>query len=249
MGLVTGRGDRRLETGRRKPRSELSQATKTIVETMRTLEFISDLYLENDDEWCQQIGIHLRESAVSCIAILDFLPIALQLPFDHPDRALVRSSIDELTASSRRLATLQRNSARCEACWDLHHELGRNVYCDDCWTKHLLYIGARPYLAIDAARAQRYETDVETLQRLVNRAGGCCEICGSLLDDGFHVDHNHGSGEVRGALCRSCNHGLGVFKDDPIRLMNAWIYLFQRGFETDQELSREMRDLLRAAWT
>lgn len=50
-----------------------------------------------------------------------------------------------------------------------------------------------------------------------------CAICGA--DDYLHVDHDHNTGVVRGVLCRNCNWGLGNFKDDPVRLLNAIKYL------------------------
>jgi hypothetical protein len=41
----------------------------------------------------------------------------------------------------------------------------------------------------------------------------------------LHLDHCHGSGELRGILCLSCNQGLGNFADDPARLERAAAYL------------------------
>lgn len=55
--------------------------------------------------------------------------------------------------------------------------------------------------------------------------GGVCAVCFDPLGPDAHVDHDHESGLVRGLLCRSCNLGLGNFKDDPVRLAAAADYL------------------------
>jgi len=44
----------------------------------------------------------------------------------------------------------------------------------------------------------------------------------------MHLDHDHGTGAIRGFLCIDCNHGLGKFKDDPAMLLRAIVYLRQR---------------------
>lgn len=76
-----------------------------------------------------------------------------------------------------------------------------------------------------------------TPERFVEIITSPCSICGG--DDRIHVDHDHAccSGEkscgdcVRGALCSSCNLGLGAFKDDPGSLMAAIEYLSRNGIE------------------
>lgn len=58
--------------------------------------------------------------------------------------------------------------------------------------------------------------------------GLMCSICDLKQADSkskFHVDHDHKTGAVRGILCRSCNHGLGNFKDDYFTLGRAIEYL------------------------
>jgi hypothetical protein len=50
-----------------------------------------------------------------------------------------------------------------------------------------------------------------------------CIICGS--DEKLVVDHCHKTGEVRGMLCNHCNRGLGHFRDDPMLLEFAQVYL------------------------
>ena len=57
---------------------------------------------------------------------------------------------------------------------------------------------------------------------------GCCAICGLhqvALNESLHVDHNHSTGAVRGLLCRSCNTGIGLLKEDPDILNKASAYL------------------------
>jgi DNA-directed RNA polymerase subunit RPC12/RpoP len=52
-----------------------------------------------------------------------------------------------------------------------------------------------------------------------------CLICSEEIDFSSPIDHCHNSGIVRGILCRYCNVGLGFFKDDPVRLKQAIVYL------------------------
>ncbi|AHX12704.1 hypothetical protein CH75_04775 [Dyella jiangningensis] len=58
-----------------------------------------------------------------------------------------------------------------------------------------------------------------------------CAICdASLLENGekkssAHLDHDHSTGKARGWLCRTCNIGLGMFKDRTDLLSRAISYL------------------------
>ena len=66
-------------------------------------------------------------------------------------------------------------------------------------------------------------------EQLVADCGGACEICGVhygfIGRDGLHIDHKHGTKEVRGLLCFSCNTGLGKFRDQVELLNKAAKYL------------------------
>lgn len=59
--------------------------------------------------------------------------------------------------------------------------------------------------------------------------GPACEICGLPFESTPNFDHNHSTGDFRGWLCASCNHGLGKFKDSPDVLRAALRYLLTRG--------------------
>jgi tRNA G26 N,N-dimethylase Trm1 len=57
-----------------------------------------------------------------------------------------------------------------------------------------------------------------------------CKICGipqTLLSKPLYVDHCHNTKQIRGLLCRNCNTGLGLFKDNSDILQMAARYLNQ----------------------
>ncbi len=70
-----------------------------------------------------------------------------------------------------------------------------------------------------------------------------CAICGIDLvwhspgnrgpaKNSASIDHDHKTGEARGILCSSCNHGLGMFKDNIAALKQAILYLETVGYWT-----------------
>lgn len=58
---------------------------------------------------------------------------------------------------------------------------------------------------------------------MVGEQFGICCIC--LDAPAEHVDHDHGTGRVRGVLCFSCNAALGQFKDRPDVIRRAAAYV------------------------
>lgn len=76
--------------------------------------------------------------------------------------------------------------------------------------------------------ARRYSM---SLQEFLDHVTGECSICGSR--ENLCVDHDHvccpglfGCGNCnRGTLCRMCNKGLGLFRDNPEILKKAITYL------------------------
>lgn len=83
----------------------------------------------------------------------------------------------------------------------------------------------RPGLWNEYRRKCLYGMPMGTYQQMVAAQGGRCAICGEIPTKPLLVDHRHGDGQVRGLLCRTCNLGLGHFKDNPELLTAAIAYL------------------------
>ena len=63
---------------------------------------------------------------------------------------------------------------------------------------------------------------------MFNLQQGKCKICNThrnKLNENLFVDHCHKSNKIRGLLCRKCNAGLGIFKDNTDIINSALKYL------------------------
>ena len=82
------------------------------------------------------------------------------------------------------------------------------------------------------SRLRRYGLTEDQYLDLKTKQDNRCAICGVVPDstngpthDGFHIDHCHVSGRVRGLLCGGCNTGIGMLKDSETILHSAIEYL------------------------
>lgn len=112
--------------------------------------------------------------------------------------------------------------------------------CKECGTEYQPNAPSHSYCSEGCAEKgnmrnylrKNYSISLEEYEYLVERAGGCCEICGGegfLMRD-WHksklvIDHDHSTGDVRGLLCHNCNRGLGLFQDKIENLETAIRYL------------------------
>ena len=73
----------------------------------------------------------------------------------------------------------------------------------------------------------KFGITIEEYDELLTKQNNACAICNSKESKGkgWHVDHDHTTGKVRGILCLSCNTGLGMFKDNVAFLNAAMLYL------------------------
>lgn len=90
------------------------------------------------------------------------------------------------------------------------------------------YYRANKRLWQDKRLRAEYGISLEEYEALLADQDGKCAICKTEQCEtkkSFAVDHDHVTGVVRGLLCKNCNIGLGMFKDDTFRLKAALEYL------------------------
>lgn len=111
----------------------------------------------------------------------------------------------------------------------------KTAQCSECGPTRLVRInqgGVCPKGHAETNSRHYYNSDGQIIKlsgreriELIESFGPNCNICGTELGESPQLDHCHDTGAWRGVLCRSCNLGLGMFKDDPQRLLNAIMYL------------------------
>ena len=76
---------------------------------------------------------------------------------------------------------------------------------------------------------RKYDLTPHAYNKMMLSQGHACAICHTSepTGHGWHIDHDHDTGQVRGLLCFMCNTGLGQFNDSPDTLMAAVTYLLQ----------------------
>jgi hypothetical protein len=104
---------------------------------------------------------------------------------------------------------------------------GRGIYCSrECKNKQRVVDGRAAESSLRNYYKRQYGLTPEQVAEM--RTSGCA-VCGKANGEGrwgvLHIDHDHKTGGVRGALCSDCNLGLGNFKDDPELLRKAAAYL------------------------
>lgn len=84
-----------------------------------------------------------------------------------------------------------------------------------------------PEKARDMDLRGTYGISLQQWNEMFEAQGRCCAVCerSDPGKQGWHTDHDHETGQVRGILCYKCNPGLGMFGDDVGRLQRAIDYL------------------------
>jgi len=113
----------------------------------------------------------------------------------------------------------------------------------DKWKKQSLasYHRNRPRIIKERA-AKRHNISLSLYESLLEIHKGCCGICGNPCPTkrSLAVDHDHATGTVRGLLCQRCNHGIGLFHDNPDRLRKAADYLERYFLKTGKQKENQL---------
>lgn len=90
---------------------------------------------------------------------------------------------------------------------------------------------------------QKFGLCAEDYYSMLDSQNGRCAICGRKPDETWKkkrlsVDHDHGTGKIRGLLCHKCNLAIGQFGDDAKVAKSASRYLQKASQEvvTDEQL-------------
>lgn len=120
----------------------------------------------------------------------------------------------------RHLEAISPSQKKCTRCWQTQertefytHGSYLHSVCKTCYPKE--------------NAKYRYGVPDVYFEGLLEKQNGVCAICRQKcsLNARLSIDHDHGSGDVRGLLCKKCNLGLGYFGDDLHLLLQAAAYL------------------------
>jgi hypothetical protein len=123
---------------------------------------------------------------------------------------------------------------------------GSNLYrgkCDDCYNEH--YRKKYHKLTLEEKKVkqkrnnQRWSPEkrkdyklqknfgitLDQFKIMLQNQDNKCYICKKNILDCGHVDHCHKTGKVRKILCRNCNTGIGLLREDVSILYNCIFYL------------------------
>lgn len=78
-----------------------------------------------------------------------------------------------------------------------------------------------------------YGLTPDEYEQMLSTQAGVCAICGNAAPSGvLHIDHNHKTDQIRELLCPPCNTGIGLFQEEPSRLLAASAYIQKHNKES-----------------
>lgn len=135
--------------------------------------------------------------------------------------------------------TLHGYQVYCKTCCNLRHTEWRKNNLEKCAADQKRHRLAHPERFKDYGRKQMYGMGPGAYDKMLAEQDGKCAICRSEKGGGrggFHVDHCHDLGHVRGLLCHGCNVSLGHFQHSTPVLEAAINYLNRTSRRTPTEI-------------
>lgn len=117
---------------------------------------------------------------------------------------------------------------------------GRRAICKDCRSAEVRrWSVANPDRVRVTSRRRhllrKYGLTLADYDQMLAAQGGLCDICQSPPESesnhykpNLAVDHDHGTGQVRGLLCLTCNRTLGLIGDHNLAAAAAYIQKCQK---------------------
>jgi hypothetical protein len=95
---------------------------------------------------------------------------------------------------------------------------------------------------------RRFQLTLREYERIRRLQGGGCAICDDAPSEriALHVDHDHGTKEIRGLLCVRCNNAIGLFRENPDVMRRAIRYVTSEARFRSTRTSLERRIVARA---
>jgi hypothetical protein len=123
---------------------------------------------------------------------------------------------------------LYRDEQPCEACREATRIASRKEYASRSPEKHAWYMRNMAKLRRESHLRRTYGITAVEFEQLFQSQGFCCACCKSTdpkSDQGWCIDHEHGTKIIRGILCSPCNRGIGFLGDTLEGVQKALTYL------------------------
>ena len=141
----------------------------------------------------------------------------------NKDRIKAYQAANKDKIAARKAAYYRANKTKLAA----QHAAYYADHREELKARQIIYGAGHKTEKAEQRKKRQYGLSAEQFNAMRDRQGGRCLICGCVPEKTLHIDHNHGTGAVRGLLCGKCNVGLGLFGDNPTRLERAAAYLSQ----------------------
>lgn len=130
-----------------------------------------------------------------------------------PEKRCGKCHKDSLrTFFSNDKTNIDGKSSWCKTCTQVYNEAYKKKNPQPNWTQ----------ADKDRARQKKYGMSPEAYADMLKKQDYCCAVCGTdcpgiyngkVID--WPIDHDHGTGKPRAALCTRCNTAVGLLKDNP----------------------------------